>query len=71
MPSDRTPSQLIDISKIESSQEVLSEYKQSREDLRTRIRNTRITGALIGFAVPVVITGIFLVVNKKRSGASD
>ena len=71
MPSDLKPDLSIDISKIESSQEVLSEYKQSREDLRTRIRNTRITGALIGFAVPVVITIIFLVVNKKRSGASD
>jgi hypothetical protein len=64
MPSDRTPSQLIDISKIESSQEVLSEYKQSREDLRTRIRNTRIAGALIGFAVSAVIT-------VKRSAVSD
>lgn len=71
MPSDLKPDLSIDISKIESSQEVLSEYKQSRENLRTRIRNTRITGALIGFAVPVVITIIFLVVNKKRSGASD
>lgn len=71
MPSDRTPSQVIDISKIESSQEVLSEYKQSREDLRTRIRNTRITGALIGFAVPAVITVIVLVVNKKRNAVSD
>ena len=71
MPSDLKPDLSIDISKIESSQEVLSEYKQSREDLRTRIRNTRITGALIGFAVPVVITIIFLVVNKKRSGVSD
>lgn len=71
MPSDRNPSQLIDISKIESSQEVLSEYKQSREDLRTRIRNTRIAGALIGFAVSAVITVIVLVVNKKRSAVSD
>lgn len=71
MPSDRTPSQVIDISKIESSREVLSEYKQSREDLRTRIRNTRIAGALIGFAVPVVITVVVLAVNKKRSVVSD
>ena len=71
MPSDRNPSKLIDISKIESSQEVLSEYKQSREDLRTRIRNTRITGALIGFAVSAVITVVVLAVNKKRSAVSD
>ena len=71
MPSDRTPPLLIDISKIESSQEVLSEYKQSRVDLRTRIRNTRIAGALIGFAVLAVITVIVLVVNKKRRDVSD
>ena len=71
MPSDLKPDLSIDISKIESSQEVLSEYKQSREDLRTRIRNTRIAGALIGFAVSAVITVVVLAVNKKRSAVSD
>ena len=70
MPSDKHPDLLIDIQKIESSQEVLSEYKQSREYVRTSIRNTRIIGALIGFAVSAVIVVIVFVVNRKSETPS-
>lgn len=70
MPSDNPPTLLIDIQKIESSQEVLSEYKQSREYVRSSIRNTRIIGALIGFAVSAVIVVIVFAVNRKSETSS-
>lgn len=56
---------VIDAGKIESGQEIISEYKQTRETYRTRVRNTWILGILIGIGSAIMLTVFFIVFNRS------
>ena len=63
--SDDSPAgTVIDINKLESSQTILEEYKQSRERYHTKVRNSQITVTAIFVAIAVVIAAIVLMASK-------
>lgn len=63
METDFIPDYCIDINKLEDSQTILAEYKQSRDLYRARVRNIQIIGAVIGLAVSTLLALLILAVN--------
>ena len=55
---------VIDVNKIESGQAILSEYKQTRETYKTRVRNTWVLGTLIGIVSAILLSVFFMILNR-------
>lgn len=56
---------VIDVNKIESGQTILSEYRQTRETCKTRVRNTWILGILTGIVAAILLTAFFVILNRQ------
>ncbi len=63
METDFVPDYCININKIEDSQTILAEYKQSRDLYRARVRNLQINGVVIGLVVSTLLALLILAVN--------
>ena len=56
---------VIDVNKIESGQMILSEYRQTRETYKTRVRNTWVLGILTGIVSAILLTAFFVILNRQ------
>lgn len=63
---------VIGISKIDSYEEILLEYKQSREKYNFRIKAARMSGVATGFGMSIILCGGFvLLLRKTRTKHQD
>ena len=63
---------IIDIGKIEDAETILAGYKESRERYYSSVRNTKISGAVVG--ISVIALGIVVIVlsyHKRQKIGSD
>lgn len=56
---------VIGISKIDSYEEILSEYKQSRENYNSRMKTARMSGVVTGIGMTIILCGGFVLLLRR------